>query len=362
MKTTSDPVIIHTLFDVARSLHDSIDSMTFEDEKRQISRGVVAFIRKVKYGRDLEKQLNFYVDCRQAFTTLDDVTKEIVLRVALLPVRAHKLMRGKHTRKTAGFVKACLACCHITIPSLEDPFSKLHLFLNVAEVALVNGMIVQAESLCTAAIRLVPDVPSKAEDPISKRIFSTETELVSFIKNFAAFLLFFPGHPAKGPFYLITGLQNAINSYEPWKAQGSTGKCQVYVGLLSLFATYYQPTFPVHIDKVESNDSLYGGDSEYKTKVLGICDELVASILQQLEEIGVKGDLISKKQQGTMALNVINLFVSTLEINAQSATIIVKLYALAKNSGAVSDSYLCSTQDHIANIKGRWGAEILTKL
>ena len=30
--TTSDPVIIHTLFDVAKNLHDSLDSMSFRDE------------------------------------------------------------------------------------------------------------------------------------------------------------------------------------------------------------------------------------------------------------------------------------------------------------------------------------------
>lgn len=62
--------------------------------------------------------------CRQAFTNLDQVTTELVLRVALLANKTHKLKKGKHTKKTAQFVKACLAYCHITIPSLDDIFAR----------------------------------------------------------------------------------------------------------------------------------------------------------------------------------------------------------------------------------------------
>jgi hypothetical protein len=66
--TISDPVIIHTLFDVSRSLHDFLDrfvpcsqtnvlillillllySLSFEDDRRQISNLIIAFIRKVR--------------------------------------------------------------------------------------------------------------------------------------------------------------------------------------------------------------------------------------------------------------------------------------------------------------------------
>ena len=197
--TASDPVMLHALFDVARNLHDSVDSLSFSDERRQISQLIVDFIRKVfdwltesrmscaytiwqwgicagsqiDFGRDLEKQLSTYVECRQAFTNLDAVTRELVLRVALLTVRAHGFMKGKHNKKTAAFVKvraclpgrtvfidalaavcgtdfaiafvhqACLAYCHITIPSLDDTFSRLQLFLQCAQVALLNNMIAQ---------------------------------------------------------------------------------------------------------------------------------------------------------------------------------------------------------------------------
>lgn len=38
--------------------------MSYEDDRRQISHMIVGFIRKVDFGRDVEKQLQVYVDCR----------------------------------------------------------------------------------------------------------------------------------------------------------------------------------------------------------------------------------------------------------------------------------------------------------
>ena len=45
--TASDPVILHALFDVALNAHDSVDSLSFYDERRQISNLIIDFIRKV---------------------------------------------------------------------------------------------------------------------------------------------------------------------------------------------------------------------------------------------------------------------------------------------------------------------------
>jgi len=362
MVSTSDPVIIHTLFDVARSLHDSIDSMTFEDERKQISRLIVSFVRKIDFGRDLEKQLNMYVDCRQSFTSLDAVTSELVIKVTLLATRAHTFMKGKHTRKTAAFVKACLAYCHITIPSLDSYFSRLHLFLQSGEVALVNGMIVQGEAFLKAAISLIPDIPPTREDPMTKLIVKTENEMVGFILNFASSLLLFPGHPSNGPFYLVKGLMKVVDVYPTWKDSASVSKCRVLMGFLSLFCTYYQTTFPAHIDRVESNDALYGGTAEYKAEIFGFIDTLMEQIKTQINELGSKGDLIAKKDQGTTALDFVNLLISSMEMNPHSATLVVKLFQMAKQTAAVDKNYLGSTFANIEGKKGTWYQDVANKI
>lgn len=362
LTTTSDPVIIHTLFDVARSLHDSIDSMTFDDERRQISRLIVSFIRKVDFGRDLEKQLNMYVDGRQAFTSLDAVTSELVVKVTFLATRAHSFMKGKHTRKTSAFVKACLAFCHITIPSLDSYFARLHLLLQCGEVALVNGMVVQGEAFLKAAISIIPDIPSTMEDPVTKLIVKTDNELVGFLLNFAAFLLYFPGHPGHGPFYLVKGLMKVVDTHPAWLDGPNVGKTKVMMGFVRLFATYHQTTFPTHIEGVESNDSLYGGTQEYRAEIHGCIETLIESIKEQITNIGNKGDLISKKESGTLSLDLINLIITFMEMNPTSATLVVKLHTAAKKSGAVDPNYLNNTFNNIEAKKGTWYQDVAHKI
>lgn len=71
---------------------------------------------------DLERALALYVDCRAALPNLDGVLAMLVQCVARLAMRAHSMARarlGHSNRKTAALVKACLAYCHITIPSLS---------------------------------------------------------------------------------------------------------------------------------------------------------------------------------------------------------------------------------------------------
>jgi hypothetical protein len=152
---------------------------------------------------------------------------------------------------------------------------------------------------------------------------STEEDLVSFLLNFASFLLLFPGHPKHGPFFLIQGLLNAIQQYAPWKTVTPL-KTQVFLGMLQLFCTYHQRTFPYHIDRVEANDLLYGGESEYLTAVKNFVDQLLTAIWNQIAEIGEKSDILSRKQRGTLALDTLNIIISSLAMNNTSATLVVK--------------------------------------
>ena len=58
-----------------------------------------------------------------------------------------KIVDSNHTKKTAAFVRACLAYSFITIPSLNNPLSKLKLYLESAQVALLNQCLSQCKSL-----------------------------------------------------------------------------------------------------------------------------------------------------------------------------------------------------------------------
>ena len=43
----ADPVVIHTVFDLARNLHDSVDSLSLAHERHQIAALICSFIQKV---------------------------------------------------------------------------------------------------------------------------------------------------------------------------------------------------------------------------------------------------------------------------------------------------------------------------
>lgn len=75
---TSDPVIANTLMFLCGVLHDSVNALTVEDERRQIGELLCGVVRRVDYGRDFEQQLSFYVEARGAFSNLDAVLAQLV--------------------------------------------------------------------------------------------------------------------------------------------------------------------------------------------------------------------------------------------------------------------------------------------
>lgn len=144
--STNDAVLINNLFDIGRTLHDSIDCLSPDGEKRHISMLLGGFIDKVDFGKDLEQQLNVYVECRAIFCNLDLIKDKLIICVSELAVKAYRFMKGKHSKKTAAFTKACLAYCHITIPSISDVYRKLQLLLHCANVSLLNCLLPQVRS------------------------------------------------------------------------------------------------------------------------------------------------------------------------------------------------------------------------
>lgn len=57
---------------------DNCSALTVEDEKRQIGQLICGIVQRVDYGRDFEKQLNFYAEARAAFPNLDSVHIQLV--------------------------------------------------------------------------------------------------------------------------------------------------------------------------------------------------------------------------------------------------------------------------------------------
>eukprot|EP00601_Ochromonadales_sp_CCMP2298_P014801 CAMPEP_0173217416 /NCGR_PEP_ID=MMETSP1142-20121109/486_1 /TAXON_ID=483371 /ORGANISM="non described non described, Strain CCMP2298" /LENGTH=535 /DNA_ID=CAMNT_0014144999 /DNA_START=91 /DNA_END=1696 /DNA_ORIENTATION=- len=255
---TNDAVLINTLFDLCRTVHDSVDRLSAVTDVTHVASLLGGFVEHVDFGRDLEQQLNFYVECRAVFCNLDQLTDKLVQAAAHLCTRTYIIAKGKHSKKTSTFAKACLAYCHITIPSLACPLRRLELQLLLAQVSLLNVCLPQTDTFLKGAITTLPELPPFTE--VSGRRVHCEERLAPLLLNLLSTLVVAPGHPEHGPFYIVQGLLNAIPRF-PWSPEGRA-QGRVYCGMLSLLCTLAQRRLPYHIKDVQSNDELYSG-AEY---------------------------------------------------------------------------------------------------
>lgn len=152
LHVTNDAVILSCLMYLCKTMHDSIDAECLEDEKRVIGDLIKGFIRRVSFKRDFEAQLNFYVECRATFSNLEQVLAHLVHCVSALAMTTRQIMKGQHTKKTAAFIRACMAYNYITIPSIENEMIRLQLYVECGQVALLNNCLPQCDAFLKGMI------------------------------------------------------------------------------------------------------------------------------------------------------------------------------------------------------------------
>ncbi|CAK9815608.1 VPS35 endosomal protein-sorting factor-like [Anthophora plagiata] len=319
----TDPIIINALMFIAKIMHDSVSALTVEDEKRQIGQLICSLVQRVDYGRDFEKQLNFYAEARAVFPNLDSVHIQLVQCVNRLSVDTRKIVRGHHTRRTSAFVRACAAFCFITIPSLTLVHTRLQLYLLSGQVALLNQCLGQADACFKAALSLVPEMPKTID--IDGRQKSSQPYLLSYLSNFLSTLLVVPDSPEHGVLYLMRGLLNAVQRcFE----ENTLTKTYLYLRVLDLLSTVVQENYPYHVDKVDSNDKLYGSDQKFISEVNKISSKIVEEILSHLKYLGSTDQL---EKQVALALELFNCFVVRANLrDPQLAYMAVNLWNLSQ--------------------------------
>jgi hypothetical protein len=71
--------------------------MSTEEETRRIAKTISRIIKKIDFGRDLDKTLNVLTTARGFFINLDGVTEALITQVNSLAAKAHSYVKGKHT-------------------------------------------------------------------------------------------------------------------------------------------------------------------------------------------------------------------------------------------------------------------------
>uniref|UniRef100_A0A8C3KIB7 VPS35 endosomal protein-sorting factor-like n=1 Tax=Calidris pygmaea TaxID=425635 RepID=A0A8C3KIB7_9CHAR len=340
-ESTKDPVILNALLHICKTMHDSVNALTLEDEKRMLAALINGFIKMVSFGRDFEQQLSFYVEARSMFCNLEPVLVQLIHSVNQLAMETRKVMRGNHSRKTAAFVRACVAFCFITIPSLNSIFTRLNLYLHSGQVALANQCLSQADAFFKAAVSLVPEVPKMIS--VDGKMRPSDAFLLEFLCNFFSTLLVVPDHPEQGVLFLVRGLLNVIQDYT-WE-DNSDDKVRIYTNVLHLLSAMAQEAYIYRVDKVDSNDSLYGGDSKFLAEINKLCETVIAQILDHLKTLGKEETL---KRQSQLALYFFNTILAHGDLrNNKLNQLSVNLWNLAQKHGFADTKTMVKTLEYI---------------
>jgi hypothetical protein len=303
----SDPVAIHFAFEAARSLHDALDPFSPEGDRRDAGRTCARVLQRVHFGRDMEAHLNFLVDCRAAFGEMPAVQEQCVHAASALAVAALAAMRGRHNARTGAFAKACVAYAQVSAPSLPAGPRRAHLFLAAAQAALLNGLLPHADALLRCAVTDVADAGAAPAAGGWGDVPAAEAEegLVSLSRALAATLVMSPGHPERGPFYLLHGFSRALAAY-PW-APASDAKQRALQGLLQALCALRQRALPYHVEGVESNDVLYAGDAGYAEEVAATAATLVADLSAAVDAPDAPGTVSDRDRERRRAVRKLDL-------------------------------------------------------
>uniref|UniRef100_A0A8C0BMK0 VPS35 endosomal protein-sorting factor-like n=1 Tax=Buteo japonicus TaxID=224669 RepID=A0A8C0BMK0_9AVES len=314
-ESTKDPVILNALLHICKTMHDSVNALTLEDEKRMLAALINGFIKMVSFGRDFEQQLSFYVEARSMFCNLEPVLVQLI--------------------------HACVAFCFITIPSLSSIFTRLNLYLHSGQVALANQCLSQADAFFKAAVSLVPEVPKMIS--VDGKMRPSDAFLLEFLCNFFSTLLVVPDHPEQGVLFLVRGLLNVIQDYT-WE-DNSDDKVRIYTNVLHLLSAMTQEAYIYHVDKVDSNDTLYGGDSKFLTEINKLCETVIAQILDHLKTLGKEETL---KRQSQLALYFFNTILAHGDLrNNKLNQLSVNLWNLAQKHGFADTKTMVKTLEYI---------------
>jgi CRISPR/Cas system-associated endonuclease Cas3-HD len=201
--------------------------------------------------------LKAFTDARGMFINLDEVTRYLIYAVLKLAVAANRITKGKHNRKTLAFVKACVAYAHITIPSLLNSKDQIQLFMLNAEVALLNGLISETDSIIKAILLILNSKYKNNQD------VEAEEKMTEEILNVVGFLVVVPSNP-DNHFDLTYAIMNLMEKKE-WNRRSVYRRVKIYIALFNYLCTQAQDQLPYNIPRVDSNDTIFLGDETFQT-------------------------------------------------------------------------------------------------
>nr|CAB3226529.1 UPF0505 protein C16orf62-like [Phallusia mammillata] len=347
--TTSDPIVINGLMYICKVMHDSINALSLDDDKKAASDLISGFILKVTFGKDFEQQLSFFVECRASFYGLDSVLATLVHAVNRLSSQVNKIVKGNHTRKTSAFVRACTAYTFITIPSLQDKQLRLLLYMESGQVALTSQCITQSDAIYKSSISLIMDILTVPD----KKGGMSHQNLVGFLSTFLSSLLLVPDNPDQGVLYLLRGFLNVISNTEVNLSMYT--QCTIYLKILSMLTAYSQNQYIYHITKVDSNDNLYNSDPKFLEEINTLSCTILDQVLGYLSSPRLSPDKQEQKNQSICATNLFEVIIAHSDLkDDKMQRLAAVVWELANRNGFVETKGMVRILDDLKNKGGEY--------
>ena len=278
----TDTYLAFSLLKIGKFIHDSIEIFSPASKKKEVSEILIKFINKIDFGMDFENYLNFLSEARAAYCELETVIELLVKCVQKTAIQTYKSVKGKHNKKTMRFCKVCVAYCQITIPSLTSLKTQLKLQLTTAEIALMNNLISECDSICRGIITGI-------QREIYEFLDKLEADFViNFSKSLLGFLIMVPSNP-DDPFQLIRGFVNLFLDEKLQKTiLVSRVKLSVFLSMTKFVTTQLQTRLPYHVFNVDSNDEIFTGDQKYIMEGNELVETILTEILNEISEFDGK--------------------------------------------------------------------------
>ncbi|KAJ8527668.1 hypothetical protein K7X08_015119 [Anisodus acutangulus] len=323
-----DPTTIQFLFEVSRSLHDNIDLSTIKDKENNHSAHLISrFIHMVDYGSEVEHHLAFLVQCRGAFGSMSEVKETIVHSSNLLVVKA-----TRNDISDVNFVKSCIACSEVTIPSIPSHLKQLNLSLETAEVALMAGLVSHSDGLVDSALRCLHNVDLLEGSRMPKDVDGFQSTLCKF----CSLIVMIPGNIELGVTSIPRNMFSILSSLS-WMLPSM--KAKVLCALILTVSALSQNNLLYHAihDEVMGNDSLFFCDQQYLQELLSFSAVILQSLIDAVLQEPIQA------ARGNLALDACNAIASSFEVCQGASDICSKLVETAKLSLSSNNKYLQST-------------------
>lgn len=351
-KPTSDPVLVHTLMDMARALHDGLDRSSPAPELAHASFLCGRLVELTDFGRDLERQLALLTEARQSFRLLEGAKRRVCLAGLRLTRRALRLVKGRHGARTAPFMRACFAFMHITTPGLASARHRFNIYCAAAESALCNDCAPQADALLAAALAEVSSVAAPPSSDDHELDTKGETYAEEAVRRVAGSLVMAPGHPEAGPFHHIRSLAEQVRLL-PWDPL-SSARVRCLMAIADVLGCMGQSELPYRppAGGAEANDTLYAGDPDYEDELQ---DLYAATMEEALGAVSVLSDVAKDADDAgevgeafrDALMTVVDGLCAHTELTVpEAAGTLAKLLKLAKRRG-VAESRLQSLARHL---------------